>query len=165
MPQWPQCRHLDDDRAQCIEAATGDDQTNGSCVFPSPVCRSLRLTKRISEGQNCRTMSVSLLTRRVAGLTLRSAGASPVAAAAASSLSALSGSGPAPVSSPGGGDIRGIGIGIGAGGGPQHRQQQMRGMSKKSKRAGGDDLVSTTRNSFWRAGSYAAEAGCSATKM
>ena len=107
-------------------------------------------------------MSVSLLTRRVAGLTLRSAGASP---AAASSLSALSGSGPVPVSSPGGGDVRGIGIGIGAGGGPQHRQQQMRGMSKKSKRADGDDLVSTTRNSFWRAGSHAEEADYSTTKM
>merc|ERR1719183_1143031 len=85
-------------------------------------------------------MSVSLLTRRVAGLTLRPAGASRASPAVASSLSALSGSGPAAVSSPGGGDIRGIGIGIGAGGGPQHRQQQMRGMSKKSKRAGGDDL-------------------------
>lgn len=91
-------------------------------------------------------MSVSLLTRRVAGLALRSAGASRASPAVASSLSALSGSGPASVSSPGGGDIRGIGIGIGAGGGPQHRQQQMRGMSKKSKRAGGDDLVS---NSCW----------------
>ena len=106
-------------------------------------------------------MSVSLLTRRVAGLTLRSAGASP---AVASSLSALSGSGPVTVSSPGGGDIRGIGIG--AGGGPQHRQQQMRGMSKKSKRADGDDLVSTsTCNSFWRAGSHAEEADYSTTKM
>ena len=110
------------------------------------------------------TMSVSLLTRRVAGLTLRSAGASHASpAAAASSLSLLSGSGPATVSSPGGGGIRGIGIG--AGGGPQHRQQQMRGMSKKSKRADGDDLVSTTRNSFWRAGSHAEEADCSTTKM
>ena len=31
----PQCRHLDDDRmphAQCIEAVTGDDQTNDSCM-------------------------------------------------------------------------------------------------------------------------------------
>lgn len=93
-------------------------------------------------------MTVSLLTRRVAGLTLRSAGASRASPAVASSLSALSGSGPASVSSPGGGDIRGIGIGIGAGGGPQHRQQQMRGMSKKSKRAGGDDLVSAC-NSCW----------------
>jgi hypothetical protein len=40
----------------------------------------------------------------------------------------------------------------------------MRGMSKKSKRAGGDDLVSTC-NSFWRAGSHGAEAGCSTAKM
>ena len=155
-----QCRnaaiYLDD---AMTAAVTGDDQTNGSCVFPSPVCRSLIDEAKVKTA----TMSVSLLTRRVAGLTLRSAGAPRASPAAASSLSALSGGGPAPVSSPGGGDIRGIGIG--AGGGPQHRQQQMRGMSKKSKRAGGDDLVSTTRNSFWRAGSYAAEAGCSATKM
>lgn len=157
----PQCRHLDD---AMTAAVTGDDQTNGSCVFPSPVCLQVGRSTRQAKVKTA-TMSVSLLTRRVAGLTLRSAGASRASPAAASSLSALSGSGPAPVSSPGGGDIRGIGIGIGAGGGPQHRQQQMRGMSKKSKRAGGDDLVSTTRNSFWRAGSYAAEAGCSATKM
>ena len=98
-------------------------------------------------------MSVSLLSRRVAGLSLRSAGAcvgaSP-AVTAVSSLSTIAGSGgpsaattlvsaspaTAASASPCGGFA----------GSSQHAQraavQQVRFMSKKSKRSGGDDLVS-----------------------
>ena len=98
-------------------------------------------------------MSVSLLSRRVAGLSLRSAGAcvgaSP-AVTAVSSLSTIAGSGgpsagttlvsASPVTAASASPCGGFA------GSSQHAQraavQQVRFMSKKSKRSGGDDLVS-----------------------
>lgn len=119
-------------------------------VVPSLLPCSARIA---SKTKRTAAMSVSLLSRRVAGLSLRSAGAgacSPVAAAATavSSLSTIAGSGASAATtlvsaSPATAAASAAAAASCGGYAGSHQQvQQVRFMSKKSKRSGGDDLVS-----------------------